>query len=69
MIHIKQNNFQRDGYPADVEQKQFGEWQLCPKCNGDGNLGRYNSPNIVSEIPICDVCNGAKIIQRPIIKP
>lgn len=41
--------------------------QLCPKCNGDGDLLRYCSPNIYSEVPICNVCNGAKVI--PMIKP
>lgn len=44
----------------------LGEWQLCPKCFGDGNLARYNSPSISSGIPICDVCHGKKIIERPI---
>lgn len=40
-------------------------WQLCPKCNGDGDLYRYNSPSIMSTNcrPICDVCNGKKIIS------
>lgn len=38
-------------------------YQLCPKCNGDGNLGRYNSPNTYSEVPICDVCNGDKVLK------
>jgi len=46
-----------------------GEWQLCPKCNGDGNLARYNSPNLSSGIDLeCDVCNGKKIIVKPINK-
>jgi hypothetical protein len=41
-------------------------WQLCPKCLGDGNLMRYNSPPMsTSATPICDVCNGAKIIATP----
>jgi DnaJ-class molecular chaperone len=38
-------------------------WQLCPKCGGDGNLLRYNSPPIMSSSVICDVCNGKKIIN------
>lgn len=39
-------------------------YQLCPKCNGDGNLLRYNSPpNLTTTAAaICDVCNGDKII-------
>jgi hypothetical protein len=39
-------------------------YQLCPKCNGDGDLSRYNSPAVMgtNARPICDVCNGNKII-------
>lgn len=47
----------------------FVDWQLCPKCNGDGHLMRYNSPPFIStnESAICDVCNGAKIIAKAMI--
>ncbi len=45
---------------------EVGKWQLCPKCNGDGDLARYNSPNLSTGIPICDVCHGAKILPTPI---
>jgi len=38
-------------------------WQLCPKCNGDGNLLRFNSPSIISSDVICDLCYGRKIIS------
>jgi hypothetical protein len=40
-------------------------WQLCPKCNGDGNLLRYNSPSMLSTSSdaICDVCHGQKVLQ------
>lgn len=48
---------------ATVFYNQY--WQLCPKCNGDGDLFRYNSPSIMATNarPICDVCNGKKIIS------
>lgn len=41
------------------------KWQLCPKCYGDGNLARYNSPALmgINAIIVCDVCNGSKIIK------
>lgn len=40
------------------------QYQLCPKCNGDGHLGRYNSPNLGTSCnPMCDVCFGKKIIS------
>ena len=58
-----------DGFKAalSLTSKEKEEWhpkQLCPKCHGDGNLSRYNSPAIIttSASVICDVCFGAKII-------
>lgn len=42
-----------------------GEWQLCPKCNGEGFL------QIGKAIPdgridfTCEVCNGKKILAKP----
>ena len=41
---------------------EYTPYQLCPKCNGDGDLARYNSPALSTGHPICDVCNGNKII-------
>lgn len=44
-------------------------FQLCPKCNGDGNLMRYNSPPMTTtNCPVCDVCNGKKIIPMYLIQ-
>ncbi len=42
----------------------FTPYQLCPKCYGDGNLLRFNSPSMMGTdaTAICDVCNGSKII-------
>jgi hypothetical protein len=39
-------------------------YQVCPKCAGDGDLFRYHSPALMSTNarPICDVCDGKKII-------
>ena len=39
-------------------------YQLCPKCLGDGDLLRYNSPALMATNarPICDVCEGKRII-------
>lgn len=46
----------------------FGEWQLCPKCAGQGQifqtqLSYHTSIGWIN----CDVCLGAKIIARPIL--
>ena len=45
----------------------FGEWQLCPKCPGSGQLwGMSQSQYTTIGWSTCDVCQGAKIIARPI---
>lgn len=58
-------------YSEGMKKVPISEWQLCPKCCGDGNLLRYNpSPFISTAIaPVCDVCNGAKILAKPIQQP
>jgi len=52
----------------------FGEWQLCPKCLGQGTVSR--PPGLPADIQefsstqinyTCDICTGSKIIQRPLI--
>ena len=48
----------------------FGEWQLCPKCFGEGVLeGVFYTDQTTnfSTIKTCDVCQGAKLLQKPII--
>lgn len=50
-----------------VKQMQVSvEWQLCPKCQGEGRL--FNSGTSTSVHRVCDVCNGMKTIM-PIILP
>jgi hypothetical protein len=58
------------GDTTRARSKIEGEWQLCPKCNGDGNLARYNSPSIIGtdDALLCDVCNGSKIISKPVFE-
>lgn len=55
-------------YVKTLLTNDFIPYQLCQKCNGDGHLGRYNSPALGSTTctPTCDVCNGSKII--PMLK-
>lgn len=48
--------------PSSSLSEVIGEWQLCPKCNGDGNLP---SPSTTVMYITCDVCNGQKIIAKP----
>lgn len=48
--------------------KQLGEWQLCPKCTGWGKVQGdfWDGITYVNELT-CPVCNGAKVLARPII--
>lgn len=61
--------------PPGTFKPTLGEYQLCPKCNGQGIVSK--PPYIAGDIREwtsnetsfkCDVCNGEKIIQRPVIK-
>jgi DnaJ-class molecular chaperone len=51
-------------------QPIFGEWQLCPRCLGSGEIhGPFPSDSMtgINITKPCDVCGGAKVIQKPII--
>ena len=51
-------------------QPLFGEWQVCPLCNGEGQLHNPTTTDNYTSITFtrtCDVCGGRKIIQKPII--
>jgi DnaJ-class molecular chaperone len=51
-----------------AERKQLGEWQLCPKCNGEGTVTEQTASTFIATITrTCPVCNGAKVLARPII--
>lgn len=49
-----------------MPQKHYGFYQLCPKCDGWGEvqLPETSKPMFGT----CPVCNGAKLIPRPEIK-
>lgn len=56
---------------GNKEQPIFGEWQLCPKCNGSGQVYENRGTPGLTDYTVgwfnCDVCNGAKVLARPII--
>lgn len=66
---LREKSMEIDKLRKQVDEKPvFGEWQLCPKCNGYGQL--FNSvlyPGTAIGWYSCDICCGAKIIMRPII--
>lgn len=54
---------------------KLGEWQICPKCNGQGIVSKPS--NIAGDVHqwtstetahICNVCDGRKVLERPLIK-
>lgn len=48
-----------------IQPPVFGEWQLCPKCNGNKKmLVLYFG---IFQEQTCGICNGAGILPRPII--
>ncbi len=46
-------------------EKQYGYWQLCPKCDGEGIIPTIGLATATTRI--CPVCNGSKLLARPII--
>lgn len=66
-IPIEQTKSEQNG-------QVFGEWQLCPKCNGQGMIEKllYLAAEETEWIGTgvaftCDVCNGAKVLARPLL--
>lgn len=43
----------------------MGEWQLCPKCQGEGQVHDPNDGMSTNPYRACPVCNGAKVLARP----
>jgi predicted RNA-binding protein with PUA domain len=49
-------------------EAQLGEWQLCPKCAGEGIVTEQTTSAFIATVTrTCPVCNGAKVLARPII--
>jgi uncharacterized protein (DUF983 family) len=46
---------------------QFGEYQLCPMCLGNGWV--FNTGLSTAITSQCGVCNGAKVLIKPILTP
>jgi len=46
--------------PTDKSQEEYIPYQLCPKCNGEGQCDNIGTSS--SMYRVCPVCNGSKII-------
>ena len=45
------------------------EYQLCPKCNGEGIVTGFDYNSMTTSVTNqCGVCNGAKVLAKPILK-
>jgi DnaJ-class molecular chaperone len=69
MESIYHNLCEIHGVIMRSSDKQYGLWQLCPKCDGEGEVRRF-IPATSTEASLqrpCPVCNGAKILARPVI--
>lgn len=47
-----------------VQSGVISEWQLCPKCYGEGIVNNIGTSSSVHRT--CPVCNGAKLLVKPI---
>lgn len=63
-------NLRLIGRTIKDKEVEKSEWQLCPKCNGEGEIhvnellkNPYGTSAIIG-LKTCDVCGGAKLIAR-----
>lgn len=47
------------------DMSKISEWQLCPKCFGEGEVSNVGISSSIYRI--CPVCNGNKTLIKPII--
>jgi DnaJ-class molecular chaperone len=56
-----------EGYmQCQEDMAHLSEWQLCPKCFGEGQVENVGTSSSVYRI--CPVCNGNKTLIKPHIK-
>ena len=48
------------------DMSKISEWQLCPKCFGEGEVSNVGTSSSIYKI--CPVCNGNKTLIKPIIR-
>jgi DnaJ-class molecular chaperone len=62
---MRRNGF-KDGYnQCQEDMSKISEWQLCPKCFGEGEVSNVGTSSSIYRI--CPVCNGNKTLVKPII--
>jgi len=59
------NGFIRGYTQCQKDMSKISEWQLCPKCFGEGEVSNVGTSS--STYRICPVCNGNKTLIKPII--
>jgi hypothetical protein len=49
--------------PSKMTYQVINEWQLCPKCEGSGNM--YDRTIVKDSEPLkCNLCNGKMVISK-----
>jgi DnaJ-class molecular chaperone len=48
--------------PIKIKVIEVVPWQICPKCNGFGQVNVTYNPGFTFYGYVCDVCQGSKII-------
>ena len=56
-----------------MKKKKYVPFQLCPKCNGEGQVWKTTQWNgetttISAGYVTCDVCDGVKVIPMAVIR-
>jgi DnaJ-class molecular chaperone len=54
-----------EGSPLVTGTAEESKWQLCPKCNGTGQIINPYMGMTSPLTMLCDVCHGAKILATP----
>jgi len=59
-------DFMDDKHKNHNQSGVISEWQLCPKCNGEGYCMNISGSTSSSINRTCPVCSGYKLLVKPI---
>jgi hypothetical protein len=62
----RKNGFIKGYTQCQEDMSKISEWQLCPKCFGEGEVSNVGTSSSIYRI--CPVCNGNKTLIKPIIR-
>ena len=65
IVQTKRVHFTKGYTQCQEDMSKISEWQLCPKCFGEGEVSNVGISSSIYRI--CPVCNGNKTLIKPII--